>query len=447
MNEILHQELIGLQKSLSNIESARTQLETIKTVAKQVVESVQFIQQQYETHLTNLLNQLTNYNQEQFASLQAENSSIMSKTAENLIRENTQIAVKYQEQYQQIQGYLAQYESVIKITDNLAKTISTVDFPQRLEKLETVVVNIHAEVKKDVAELIEVKKNNDEHLTAVQEAHQYYLSNFYQTTDTQFNEIAEKSRLQTDKIIHDFRTLQEETEVIFNQQKQNFHLTLQQVESQTQKSLLNVANNTNKSLAQIEHQTQKVLESVTQTAEILVQKVSNVIAEMQAGFIRQQLDLQKFMASYQGLLDYTKVIENKIVEINFPQKLDNLLIQITNLETKTDSNYTDFKNISTKHFTEIETKILHHKKQQDNQYQLLENQQLMMQTKMEQKHQQSQNHLNELHKTQVDEIKVQADFLQKQLVIQNKMLQYLLIAIVSVGLFSAIQLIWSVFKG
>jgi hypothetical protein len=156
------------------------------------------------------------------------------------------------------------------------------------------------------------------------------------------------------------------------------------------------------------------------------------------------------MASYQGLLDYTKAIENKITEINFPQKLDNLAIQVANLDTqiatKIDIHHTDLKNIADKNFVELESKLLLHKKQQDNQYQLLENQQLMMQTKNNQIHQQLQNQLNELHKVQVDEIKSQADFLQKQLVIQDKMLQYLLIAIVSVGVFSVIHLIWSIFK-
>lgn len=424
MNEILHQELLSLQRNLSDIQSARIQLETVKTAAQKVVESVQFIQQQYETHLPDLLQKLTQSNEQQFANLQAENSQIILATVKNLTNTNTQIATKYNLQYEQIQSYLLQYEGVIKLISELETTISHVDFPERLQKLETVMSNIHAEIKQDIAELKEVKATHEAHLTAVQEAHQYYLTNFYQNTEHKFATITTNYDLQTKAIIQDFKILEQETEVIFNQQKQNFHIALQQISLQTNKTL----------------------EGVIQTFDKLVAQIVGVISQMQQSFHTQQADLQAFVNSYQGLVTYTQAIENRIIDINFPQKLSVIASQLNTLESKTEDNHAELKSITIKQFSDVETRLNTNKKQQDTQHQLLENQNLLLQNQQEQIQRHLQQQMNDLHKIQVQELKMQTDFLQKQLSIQDKMLQYLLIAIVSLGVFSIIQLVWLVFK-
>lgn len=424
MNEILHQELLSLQRNLSDIQSARIQLETVKAAAQKVVESVQFIQKQYETYLPDLLLKLTQSNEQQFANLQAENSQIITATVADLTNTNTQIAKKYSLQYEQIQSYLLQYEAVIKLISELETTISGVDFPVRLQKLETVMSDIHAEIKQDIAELKEVKATHEAHITAVQEAHQYYLTNFYQTTEQQFGKITANYELQTKAVIQDFKVLEQETEVIFNQQKQNFHIALQQIALQTNKTL----------------------DGVIKTFDKLVAQIVGVISQMQQGFNTQQADLQAFVNSYQGLVTYTQAVENRIIDINFPQKLSVIASQLTTLESKMEDNHTELKSITIKQFSDVETRLNTNKKQQDTQHQLLENQNLLQQNQQEQIQRHLQQQMNELHKIQVQELKTQTDFLQKQLSIQDKMLQYLLIAIVSLGLFSIIQLVWLVFK-
>jgi hypothetical protein len=424
MNEILHQELVNLQKDLSAMQTARLQLETLQTTAQKVVESVQSIQTQYATHLPEILASLTENNAIQFGNLQAENKQIMVATANTLLEKNQGIAQKYETQYTQIQGYLAQYQAVVTLTTELESKISAINFPEKFQSLETVVTAIHHKITENIADLKLVKLHNDQHLVAVQEAHQYYLRDFYQKTAKQFAEISEKYSLQNENIIQDFRIVQEETQIIFEQQKQNFHLTLQQVEQQTN----------------------KVLQHIVLSIDNLVQKIAQMFLQIQQDFATQQQDIRQFLLAYQGLVEYTKAVENKILAINFPQKLETIATQISNLETKIDENQDEHKQVLHKQFAEIEAKMLLYKKQQDTQYQLIENQNLLTQTQNEQIQRHLQQHLNELHKAEIEEFRQQTDFLQQKLVMQDKMLQYLLIAIVSVGMFSVIGLLWTIFK-
>lgn len=424
MNEILHQELVNLQKDLSAMQTARLQLETLQTTAQKVVESVQSIQTQYATHLPEILASLTENNAIQFGNLQAENKQIMVATANTLLEKNQGIAQKYETQYTQIQGYLAQYQAVVTLTTELESKISAINFPEKFQSLETVVTAIHHKITENIADLKLVKLHNDQHLVAVQEAHQYYLRDFYQKTAKQFAEISEKYSLQNENIIQDFRIVQEETQIIFEQQKQNFHLTLQQVEQQIN----------------------KVLQHIVLSIDNLVQKIAQMFLQIQQDFATQQQDIRQFLLAYQGLVEYTKAVENKILAINFPQKLETIATQISNLETKIDENQDEHKQVLHKQFAEIEAKMLLYKKQQDTQYQLIENQNLLTQTQNEQIQRHLQQHLNELHKAEIEEFRQQTDFLQQKLVMQDKMLQYLLIAIVSVGMFSVIGLLWTIFK-
>jgi hypothetical protein len=424
MNEILHQELVNLQKDLSAMQTARLQLETLQTTAQKVVESVQSIQTQYATHLPEILASLTENNAIQFGNLQAENKQIMVATANTLLEKNQGIAQKYETQYTQIQGYLAQYQAVVTLTTELESKISAINFPEKFQSLETVVTAIHHKITENIADLKLVKLHNDQHLVAVQEAHQYYLRDFYQKTAKQFAEISEKYSLQNENIIQDFRIVQEETQIIFEQQKQNFHLTLQQVEQQIN----------------------KVLQHIVLSIDNLVQKIAQMFLQIQQDFATQQQDIRQFLLAYQGLVEYTKAVENKILAINFPQKLETIATQISNLEKKIDENQDEHKQVLHKQFAEIEAKMLLYKKQQDTQYQLIENQNLLTQTQNEQIQRHLQQHLNELHKAEIEEFRQQTDFLQQKLVMQDKMLQYLLIAIVSVGMFSVIGLLWTIFK-
>lgn len=420
MNEILHQELLALQQHLSTVHTASLQIDNVKNAAQQVITSVQQIQQQYETHLPILLDKLISNTQQQFESLETKNRAITIQTSQELLQVNTGIAQKYEMQYQQIQKYLADYEAITNLITLLNKNIQEIDFPQRFLQLEKTVEAIHEEVQKDIAALTEVKQHNENHLTAMQEAHQHYVSNFYQQTTTQFEIIATTYHTKTEKIIRDFTVLQQEAEVVANQQKQNFHLTLQHFEAQSHKAVIQINHN----------------------AETVLQKIGEIVSKMQEYFIAQHNDIQQFTSSYQGLVSYTQQVENKITDINFPQKLQNIAAQLEAIEHKQEEAQSTVLNYITKQFSEADNRIGLYKKQQESHYQLLENQNLLVQTQVEQTHRHLQQHTNELHKTQVEELRVQTELLQKQLVAQEKMLQYLLIAIVSVGVFSIVNFLW-----
>jgi hypothetical protein len=419
-NEILHQELLALQEHLSAVHTVTMQIETVKSAAKQVVESVQQIQQEYETHLPTLLDKLLTHNTQQVEQLQTNNREIVRQTVHELVETNTQIAAKYQTQYEQIQSYLGQYEAIATQIQSLDARIQTIDFPERLTNVEKTVTAIHAEIQTDIAELVAVKQHNENHLTAIQEAHQYYVSNFYDQTQQQFSKIATTQSQETEKIIQDFKILQQETEVVFNQQKQNFHVTLQHIEAQSQKAVQQIA----------------------YISETLLQKNNELVTQMQQSFILQQRDIQQFVNSYQGLVTYTQGVENKLTTIDFPQKLTTLATQIEQIDQKQQNLYVDLKGQLNKQLVEIDNRLTLQKKQQDMQHQLLENQNLLLQTQTEQVHRHLQQHTNELHKIEIEEIRNQTEFLQKQLATQERMLQYLLIAIVSVGVFSVVSLLW-----
>lgn len=429
MNPLVHQELINLQTNLQALQTAKSQIETVREAAQKVVASVAEIQQQYTTFLPQLLADLTAHNQQALTVLQTENKEIVQQTALVLIETNKQIADKYANQYQQIQSYLAQYEVVTNLTANLQGEIQQVNFPQRFESLETVVQAIHATVEQDIAELKQVKQHNDEHLAAIQQAHQYYLNNFFEKSEANFVRDTKDTKLQIDTIIQDFRVLQQETALVFQQQKQNFRVTLQEVEQQT-----NVA-----------------LKTVGQTADTSAKQIVNVGLQMQQNLATQLIEIQQFVNAYQGLIAYTKAVENKIADINFPQKLSNIGTQLSVLEGKIEEQLIEsqasIKTSMAQQVGEIDLKLNLQRKQTENYFQLLENQQQRILAQNEQAQRHLQLHITETQETANTNLKLQNQLLQSQLTNQSKQLQYLLFALVSLGIFSIVHLLWSLFKG
>lgn len=429
MNQLLHQELINLQTNLQELQTAKSQIETVREAAQKVVASVAEIQQQYTTFLPQLLADLTAHNQKALTVLQTENKEIAQQTALDLVETNKQIADKYAQQYQQIQGYLAQYEVVTNLTANLQGEIQQINFPKRFESLETVVQAIHTAVEQDIAELRQVKQHNDEHLAAIQQAHQYYLNNFFEKSESNFVSATKDTKLQIDTIIQDFRVLQQETGLVFEQQKQNFRVTLQQVEQQTNATL----------------------KTVLQTAETSAKQIANVGLQMQQNLATQLLEIQQFVNAYQGLVAYTKEVENKITDINFPQKLSNIGTQLSVLEGKIEEQLIEtqssVKTSMAQQFGEIDLKLNLQRKQTENYFQLLENQQQRILAQNEQAQRHLQLHITETQETANTNLKLQNQLLQSQLTNQSKQLQYLLFALVSLGIFSIVHLLWSLFKG
>jgi hypothetical protein len=429
MNQLLHQELINLQTNLQELQTAKSQIEMVSEAAQKVVVSVAEIQQQYTTFLPQLLADLTAHNQQALTVLQTENKEIVQQTALDLVETNKQIADKYAQQYQQIQSYLAQYEVVTNLIANLQGEIQQINFPQRFESLETVVQAIHAAVEQDIAELRQVKQHNDEHLAAIQQAHQYYLSNFFEKSESNFASANKDTKQQIDTIIQDFRVLQQETALVFEQQKQNFRVTLQEVEQQTSATL----------------------KTVGQTTETSAKQIVNVGLQMQQNLTTQLLEIQQFVNAYQGLIDYTKAVENKIADINFPQKLSNIGTQLSVLEGKIEEQLIEtqasVKTSMAQQFGEIDLKLNLQRKQSENYFQLLENQQQRILAQNEQAQRHLQLHITETQETANTNLKLQNQLLQSQLTNQSKQLQYLLFALVSLGIFSIVHLLWSLFKG
>ncbi len=440
MHDLVHQSLLTLQQNLQDLQSAKNQIDTVKNAAQQVVASVVEIQQQYETHLPQLLATLTQHNEKVLAQVAHDHKAMLATTAQQLLATSQATAQQATEQYQQIQTYLAQYQAVVELTTALNHTIKQIDFPQRFVSLEQTVQQIHEAVAADVAALGQVKQLNDEHLAAIQQAHQYYLSNFFEKSEQQFAQQSSHHAEQIQTTIQDFKILQQETDMVFQQQKQNFRLTLQQVEQQTAAVLLNVKQSTETSAQKIENSSQQLQQSLVQQQTAIQQNIA-----------AQQADIQQFVNAYQGLVTYTKTVESKLTSIDFPQKLTHLNTQLTVLEGKIEEQLievrTDLKASLTQQFAEIDLKLNLQRKQSENYFQLIENQQQRIFAQQEQAQRHLQQHISETQEVAAVNQKVQLQLLQSQLDIQNKQLQYLLFGLISIGVFAVVHLLWSLFKG
>lgn len=153
----LHNGLQALQAQLEKLESASQQIDQVKDISASVIGSMATLQDKYASHLEalsienknfterheKLLKEQLNINKEATSKLVADTQSTLNQIS-NALNDNIEKSTKIQkENGDQISSHLTHYSEFVKKVEILTSTIQSVNFPNRLDKLDNTVSAIN----------------------------------------------------------------------------------------------------------------------------------------------------------------------------------------------------------------------------------------------------------------------------------------------------------------
>ena len=153
----LHAGLVALQEQLEKLDSASQQIEQVKTIGKSVIDAMSDLQDKYEGHLQALTSEnktvLQGYDnvfKEQLLNNKEANSKLVQNTEKAIeeikhalndnVEENQKV---HQKNSEEIASHLTLYSEFVNKVESLTKTIESVNFPNRLDKLDNTVSAIN----------------------------------------------------------------------------------------------------------------------------------------------------------------------------------------------------------------------------------------------------------------------------------------------------------------
>lgn len=153
----LHAGLVALQKQLEKLDSASQQIEQVKTIGKSVIDAISDLQDKYERHLQDLTSENKmvlqghdNLFKEQLLNNKEANSKLVQNTEKAIeeikqaLNDNVEENLKvHQKNSEEIASHLTLYSEFVNKVESLTKTIESVNFPNRLDKLDNTVSAIN----------------------------------------------------------------------------------------------------------------------------------------------------------------------------------------------------------------------------------------------------------------------------------------------------------------
>lgn len=153
----LHAGLLALQEQLEKLDSASQQIEQVKTIGKSVIDAMSDLQDKYGRHLQDLTSEnkmvLQGHDklfQEQLLNNKEANSKLVQNTEKAIeeikhtlndnVEENQKV---HQKNSEEIASHLILYSEFVNKVESLTKTIESVNFPNRLDKLDNTVSAIN----------------------------------------------------------------------------------------------------------------------------------------------------------------------------------------------------------------------------------------------------------------------------------------------------------------
>jgi DNA repair exonuclease SbcCD ATPase subunit len=367
---------------------------------------------------------LTKQQYQEFQSLEAHYKTTVAELIENLYIVKDKIALYYEKQHEAINENLGKYQAVVTTVGNLEQAIRQVDFPEKFVSLDTHIVKIYAEIQQDIAELQAVKQHHDDHLAAVQAAHQYFLQQLTAQAEEKLQATIQQFTVQSQGLVQNLQTAQQH----FEQQTTNQKNATQQL------------------FDEITTQHQALYTQTIKTSTAIQEYIEQQIKGMLQAFEQQQTALTTFVARYEKLVQYTYAVEQKITELNFPQKLALIAEQLANLEQTVEEKLGVFKSEVSRYWNDLDSKIATFKKQTEGHLQAVEGHELLLQTQIEQLQRHLQQQIQESSSEEILLLKEQNEFLNTQLKNQNQQLFYLLMAVLGIGLVIILQTILIVIK-
>jgi DNA repair exonuclease SbcCD ATPase subunit len=224
-NNNTHSILFELQRNLENLSSAREQVDFFREKSLEITDGISDIQHKYTEHLQsiksdyeNQINNLKNELTEFLSEIQKENTKSITKGIKRFDAVSDQIETSNNEKIEAINNLLEHYENVVEVGNSLIETLTTIDFPTKLDALSSK-SQLIVESVTNAKQALEIKlnesqnsviKNNDNKISLltekIVETNNSLKTNLLNNFEKQINETKERLNKQ-DKEISTLKTL------------------------------------------------------------------------------------------------------------------------------------------------------------------------------------------------------------------------------------------------
>lgn len=132
MKEQINEQLSLLEKELSRLGNVTDYIDKTNKSAKDIISELEEIQKKYSAHIDNIyeLYQKSVDEVKKDTKLQIKESVVQFETVGDKIDETNR------EKLVETKRLLSQYKKIVEATDDLVQTLNTVNFPERLDKIE-----------------------------------------------------------------------------------------------------------------------------------------------------------------------------------------------------------------------------------------------------------------------------------------------------------------------
>jgi chromosome segregation ATPase len=183
MDEKIQQVLNELETNLQEIDSAVKHIDKAGEVSKEVTQSVKDLQHSYKESLQKIHELLDNKEENRDKKLKEYLSSVHSELEEHL-SSNQQ---RQEEHFKKVDEFLEEKEKLLNQVQELRDYIDSVDFPNRLDKLDNTTSSINVSIQNLQTSISEFKKEIKESIGEQLNSVQADQSRIIQKQDKQQN--------------------------------------------------------------------------------------------------------------------------------------------------------------------------------------------------------------------------------------------------------------------
>ena len=202
-----HSILFELQKNLEDLSSAKTQMEEFRTSSVKVVQGINSIRLKYVEYLENIksdyekkVNNLTNELTSFISTIKDENTKSIQKVVikseesiekgiEKIEFVSKKIESSNNEKIETINNLLKHYKNVVEASNSLIDTLTTIDFPTKLDAISTK-SQLIIEAITNSKQALEIKSNEAKDL--ILEKATFAKEQIIQNSDSKINSLTEK---------------------------------------------------------------------------------------------------------------------------------------------------------------------------------------------------------------------------------------------------------------
>lgn len=135
MNEQINEQLGMLEKELSRLKNVTDYIDETKENAQEVINALESIQKNYSTYTESIYNTYT----QSVEQIKKETELLVKEGVSNFEITANKIDQTNREKLLETKRLLENYRKTVEATDNLVKNLEAVDFPARLDIIESAI--------------------------------------------------------------------------------------------------------------------------------------------------------------------------------------------------------------------------------------------------------------------------------------------------------------------